>query len=240
MFFTVKKWTLLYILLLLVIFGGFAAIVEQGSEIRTVSAQIRPAAERPVLIIDAGHGGEDGGAAAADGTREADINLTLSLQMEELAAFLGVETLLTRREDVSIHDSGLDTFRARKTSDLKNRAALTASVPNGILVSIHQNKLPGYPTVRGAQVFYFREKENDAVLAAAVQEHLNQAVNGQRSKVSKAAGDEIYLLAHAACPAILVECGFLSNEEETALLRSKAYQTRLTVTILAGVLSAAS
>lgn len=143
---------------------------------------------------------------------------------------------MTRREDISLHDSGLSTFRARKTSDLVNRTAIANSVPEGVLISIHQNKLPGYPTVHGAQVFY-NAVPGSEMLAAAVQEALNIHINAGSAKATKAADSGIYLLQHTTCPGILVECGFLSNPEETDLLKSGEYQTKLAVTILAAALS---
>ena len=236
MFLTVKKWTLLYIMMLLAVFGGFALILRQGSGMQAVSASAEATDPPPVLVIDPGHGGEDGGATGEDGTVEAGINLSLSLRMEEIAAFLGVETVMTRREDISLHDSGLSTFRARKTSDLVNRTAIANSVPEGVLISIHQNKLPGYPTVHGAQVFY-NAVPGSEMLAAAVQEELNIHINDGSAKATKAADSGIYLLQHTTCPGILVECGFLSNPEETDLLKSGEYQTKLAVTILAAALS---
>ena len=236
MFLTVKKWTLLYIMMLLVVFGGFALILRQGTGMQAVSASAEAKNLQPVIVIDPGHGGEDGGATGVDGTVEAGINLSLSLQMEEIAALLGVETVVTRREDISLHDSGLGTFRARKTSDLVNRTAIANSIPNGVLISIHQNMLPGYPSVHGAQVFY-NAVDGSETLASAVQDALNLHINAGSAKATKAADSGIYLLQHTTCPGILVECGFLSNPEETDLLKSTKHQTKLAVTILAASLA---
>lgn len=235
MFITVKKWTVLYVLCLLVLFAGFAAILWQGSAVRASKAlELRQGAQ--VLIIDPGHGGEDGGATAADGTCEAEINLAVSLRLEELARLVGQPTAMTRREDVSLHDAAGSTIRERKIADLKNRTAFCDTVPGGILVSIHQNSLPGAPGVHGAQVFY-GGAEGSEELALALQAAVNQSINAQRPKTARSSGDAVYLLKHAACPAVLVECGFLSNGEETALLKSAEHQKRLATAILAGVLS---
>ena len=152
MFLTFKKWTALYLLTLLLLFAGFAAILWQGSAVNASKNLVLE--QGPVLVIDPGHGGMDGGAMAADGTVEAQINLAVSLRVEELARFIGVETEMTRREDVSLHDASADTVRAKKASDLKNRTALANAVPGGVVVSIHQNSLPDVPSVCGAQVFY--------------------------------------------------------------------------------------
>lgn len=235
LFITIKKWTALYVLCLLALFAGFAAILWQGSAVRAAKVLELRQGEQ-VLIIDPGHGGEDGGATAADGTCEAEINLAVALRLEELARLVGQPTAMTRREDVSLHGDGGSTVRERKIADLKNRTAFCDTVPGGILVSIHQNSLPGAPGVHGAQVFYGGAEGSEA-LALALQGAVNQSINVQRPKTARASGDAVYLLKHAACPAVLVECGFLSNQEETALLKSAEHQKRLATAILAGVLS---
>ena len=230
MFLTFKKWTALYVLLLAALFAGFALILWQGSAVN--ASKNLALAEPFVLVIDPGHGGMDGGAVAEDGTTEAEINLALGLELEDLARFLGLDTEMTRREDVSIHDPAASTVRAQKASDLKNRAALVNAIPGALLVSIHQNSLPQARGVHGAQAFYNGGAE---ALAQAVQEALNAAIN-DRPKEPRAAGDGVYLMAHTEAPAVLVECGFMSNAQETELLKTPAHRTRLAVTILAGVL----
>ncbi|MDE7242383.1 MAG: N-acetylmuramoyl-L-alanine amidase [Oscillospiraceae bacterium] len=233
MFITFRKWTALYLLTLLLLFGGFAAIVWRGGAVNTSKNLTMPDRERPVLVIDPGHGGFDGGALAGDGTVEAQINLAVSLRIEALAKLVGAQTVMTRYEDVALDDPNAGTVRERKTSDLKNRVAMVNSLPDSILVSIHQNSLPEVRSVRGAQVFHNSGSEP---LAQAVQDALNAAVN-DRPKEIKLAGNDIYLLRYAEVPGILVECGFLSNPQETELLCTDAYQTRLAVTILSAVLS---
>lgn len=233
MFLTFKKWTALYLLTLLLLFVGFAAILWQGSAINASKNLVLE--QGPVLVIDPGHGGMDGGAVASDGTVEAQINLAVSLRMEELAQLIGVETEMTRREDVSLHDASADTVRAKKASDLKNRTALANAVPGGVVVSIHQNSLPEVPSVCGAQVFY-SAAEGSRELADAVQSALNDVLN-PKPKETKQAGSSVYLLQHATSPSILVECGFLSNPQETVQLNTTAYQTKLALTILSAVLA---
>lgn len=235
MFLTFKKWTALYLLTLLALFGIFAAILWQGSAVNASKNISLEQGGGPVLVIDPGHGGMDGGAVSADGTAEAQINLAIGLRMEELAKLLGVETDMTRREDVDLHDESAGTIRQKKSSDLKNRAAQANGVPGGILISLHQNSLPQVPSVHGAQVFY-AETEGSQALAEIVQAALNGTIN-DRAKEAKPAGSGVYLLKNAKVPAILVECGFLSNGDETALLKTERHQTRLALTILASVLS---
>lgn len=200
-----------------------------------VEALARTQPRRHIYVIDAGHGGEDGGAVAADGTVESGINLAVAQRLEALLNLLGEETVMTRRADVSIHSAGAETLRQKKVSDLKNRAALAGGTPNALLVSIHQNSLPSSPRTRGAQVFY-GTRGDSAAIARRVQARLNGAVNGS-AKACRPVDPAVYLMKHADCPAILVECGFLSNAEEAALLRDESYQTRLAAVIAAGLLA---
>lgn len=188
-----------------------------------------------IIVLDAGHGGSDGGAVSADGTPEDDINLAIVLRLRDLFALMGRQTVLTRTGENSLADPDSATLRQEKVSDTKNRVALINSVSNGHLISIHQNTLPGHPSVHGAQVFYGKVADSDA-RAAAVQQALNSVVNVGNEKTAKPIGSDIYIMAHADCPAILVECGFLSNSAETRLLLSPEYQTKLAAAICCGYL----
>lgn len=188
-----------------------------------------------IIVLDAGHGGADGGAVSADGTPEDDINLAIVLRLRDLFALMGCQTVLTRTGEASLADPDSATLRQEKVSDTQNRVTLINSVANGCLISIHQNTLPGHPTVHGAQVFYGKVTDSDA-RAAAVQQALNRAINTDNEKNAKPIGSDIYIMAHVNCPAILVECGFLSNSAETKLLLSPEYQTKLAAAICCGYL----
>ena len=190
----------------------------------------------PVIVIDAGHGGEDGGAVAADGTVESAINLAIAQDLDALLRFLGYETRMTRTEDTAIYSAGAGTLREKKASDLKNRVAMVNGTPDAILLSIHQNSLPSSRRVHGAQAFYARTESSES-FAGSIQAALNTAVNSGNEKVEKAMDSGVYLMKHVNCPAVLVECGFLSNEAETVMLRQESYQRRLAVTIAAGLLN---
>ena len=234
MFITFKKWTALYVATILALFAIFAAILWQGNAVNaSKNLELKQNGEF-ILIIDPGHGGFDPGAVASDGTTESKINLAVGLQMEDMARLLGVETDMTRREDVSTESDANAAVRQRKNSDLKNRVEQINGISGGVLVSLHQNSLPQVPAVHGAQVFY-SEVEDSRELAETVQSALNTVIN-DRNKEVKAAGGGVYLLKNAKIPAILVECGFLSNGDETALLNTQAHQNRLALTILASVL----
>ena len=193
--------------------------------------------EAVVYVLDAGHGGEDGGAVSRDGVPESEINLAIAKRTELLLRFLGADTVMTRTDDVSIHSEGADTLRQKKASDLRNRVALVNGTPGAVLVSIHQNSLPSVPSVHGAQAFYGAAEPSGA-LALSVQDALNQSVNIGNKKQEKKIDSSIYLMKNVTCPAILVECGFLSNAAETRLLQDAAHQKLIAASIVAGLLNA--
>ena len=184
------------------------------------------AAGTPLIAVDAGHGGEDGGTAAPDGTKESCLNLQIARRMDGALCFLGCRTRMIRKGEESLADPGTGSLRKKKVSDLQNRVkAIRGSTA---LISIHQNSLPGHPEVHGAQVFYNRVS-CAGELAAAVQYQLNRTVNAGNEKICKPAPDDIYLMKETECPAVLVECGFLSSPAETRLLTSETYQKELAV-----------
>ncbi len=195
-----------------------------------------PADRREVtVIVDPGHGGEDGGALSPSGVKESDINLAVALRTEELLRFCGLRTDMTRREDVSRHDPEADTIRRRKASDLQNRVKQINATENAVLLSIHQNSLPSSPETWGAQAFR-NGQEGAAELANAVQESLNACINTHRSKEARPIGDGVYLMKHINCPGVLAECGFLSNGEETVRLQQPEHQRKIACAIVSGLL----
>lgn len=235
MFVVIRKWPALYGASLLALALLFAAIAGQGQAAQT-AALYAAEGEAAVLVLDPGHGGEDGGAVAADGTVESGINLAIAHRLEQAARLLGIRCIMTRREDVSIHDQSAQTLRQKKASDLKNRVALCNGTENAVLLSIHQNSLPQSPRVHGAQVFYNGQPGSEA-LAQAIQKALNDTVNGDRPRSAKLLNTGVYLMEHTQCPGVLVECGFLSNPEETGQLRDPAHQAKLALVILSAAAS---
>ena len=193
---------------------------------------VRPAFARmpqQILVIDPGHGGEDGGAVSADGQAESQINLAIALELDQLMGFYGVPTVMTRCTDRSVHDVDAKTLREKKVSDLHNRVDFINSIPNATLLSIHQNASPSHAH-RGVQVFYADEALS-LPLAQAMQECLNQVLTPEKQRVPQKISDSVYLMHHISCCAVLVECGFLSNPEEAALLQQRAYQVKLAMTM---------
>ena len=196
-----------------------------------------PAQSEVTVVIDAGHGGEDGGAVSPSGAVESSINLEIALRLDAVLGLYGVDTALLRTEDVSLHDPGAQTLREKKASDLRNRAELVAAVPNALLVSIHQNTYQGSNRYHGAQVFY-ADAASSQPLAEHVQEILRTALDPGNTRQAAKLPGSVYLMEHVSCPAVLVECGFLSNPEEELLLKTSEYQTKLAAALAGALLSA--
>ena len=225
-------------LLLLLTAACMSLILRQGSGRSAAAlAPVQPQPIGRIVVVDAGHGGEDGGAVAGDGTVESGLNLEIAVRLNALLRLMGQNTVMTRTEDVSIYSDGAQTLHQKKVSDLENRAALVNGLADAVLISIHQNSLPSSPKTRGAQVFY-NGVGYAPELAAAAQERLNQAVNGEKEKTAKRISDSIYLTRHAQAPAVIVECGFLSNDGDTARLKEPEYQLHLAAAIAAGYFTA--
>ncbi len=235
MFIVIKKRTVFFFTFFLGVF--LAAIAVSPPESLEAAAPIASTAR--TVVIDAGHGGEDGGAVSQNGVVESTLNLAIAKRTEELLAFLGEKTLMTRTEDVSLHSQDAGTVRSRKASDLKNRTELVNAQENAVLLSIHQNSIPSHPSVHGAQAFYNTVESAD-VIAASVQSALNTCVNTHKAKTERKIDPSIYLMNKSTAPAVLVECGFLSNAEETALLQKEEHQLLLAFSIAAGFRSAFS
>lgn len=216
------------LLLFLCLFVLFAASYFGRKQVVSVSASAPE--DGPILILDAGHGGEDGGASSAVGSKESDINLNIVLKTEALMAFLGVRTELTRSEDRSMHSEGASTLHEKKVSDLKNRVEFVNSVPDAMLISVHQNYFTD-SRYSGAQVFY-TGGDVSRQWGEGTQELLRQVLNPDNNRAAKVIPDKIYLFSHIGCPAILVECGFLSNGEEASLLLTDAYQRSISMALV--------
>ena len=233
MFITVKKWTIIYVLCIIMVLFGFGAIYHQKETVQTLQTQSL-SIQMPTLILDPGHGGEDGGAVAQDGTIESDINLSIALCAADIARFLDWNVCMTRSEDISIHDEDAVTLRQKKASDLKNRVEFCNETANGVLISFHQNSLPGSPNVHGAQAFY-NEAAGSRELAEAVQNALNETVNSGSPKTAKSIGESSYLMKNADCPSVLIECSFLSNPSDVRLVNTPEYRMQLAGIIIAAV-----
>lgn len=190
------------------------------------------------VILDAGHGGEDGGAIAPDGTPEKDLNLRISSMIASYFELFGVPYTAVRQEDVAVGDLSLPTVRERKTSDIHTRYALVNDTPGAILLSIHQNRFSD-PRYSGTQVFYAPDAEGSAVIAESIQRVVVNLLQPDNTRKIKPSGDSIFLLYRAEKPSVLVECGFLSNPEELSDLKDPSYQAALSFAITKGFLRGA-
>lgn len=211
---------------------GMICIAHFGSQVVTTMVELSPVSGHRCYIIDAGHGGIDSGASSCTGVPESQLNLEISLRLNDLMRLLGYSTKMIRTTDTSIYTEG-KTIAAQKVSDLKERVRIVNETENAILISIHQNTFPD-GRYSGAQVFYAEDplsREKAQKLQDALITNLNPGSN-RRSKSSEG----IYLMQHIQKPGVLIECGFLTNSEEERLLRSQAYQKKLACVIAVGMI----
>lgn len=202
-----------------------------GNKAVTVISQSTPLSDRHMIVIDPGHGGEDGGATSCTGVLESQVNLEIALRLNDLMHLLGYDTTMTRTTDTALHTQG-DTIAARKVSDLKARVTIANSTQNCVWISIHQNYFTD-DRYQGAQVFYGSSTNSD-ILGKQLQNNFIKTINhGSKRQAKKISG--VYLLDHMTTTGVLVECGFLSNREEESLLRNEAYQKQLCGVIAATV-----
>ncbi len=211
--------------------GIFLTAAYWGSRATTVIARKIPLERYATVVIDAGHGGVGGGATSCSGKLESTFNLEIALRLNDLMRLMGVHTKMVRTSDISVHTQG-ETIAAKKVSDLKNRVNLVNGTENALLVSIHQNTFSD-SRYSGAQVFYAQEGEGQQ-LAEQLQSALVHSLNPGSNRRCKPA-DGIYLMEHLERTGVLIECGFLSNTEEEAKLRSAIYQKQLICVIAATV-----
>lgn len=226
-----KKKTLIVILIYVVVLLSAIGAAITCSRVVTVVAETSPIERKHTIIIDAGHGGEDGGAVSCTGIPESRINLEISKRLDDLMHLLGFETLMVRNSDISIYTEG-KTLGQKKASDLKARVKLVNETPNAILISIHQNTY-SQSRYSGAQVFYTNHSTSQ-MLAKNMQDAFIATVNpGSNRQAKRVSG--LYLFEHITRPGLLVECGFLTNHEEEAKLRTPQYQKKLCCVIVATV-----
>lgn len=207
--------------------------VRLRSKVNT-SLSEKPAQDNGVVLIDPGHGGEDGGAISADGTVEKDINLAISLPLADMLRVCGYHIELTRDGDYSIYDAGLRTIREQKISDLKNRLVLFDK--SRMTISIHQNHF-SQSQYYGTQIFYSTNSAESEPLAKSVRKSVLEMLQPENTRELKKATDDIYLLSKTKAPAIIVECGFLSNSGELAKLKDAEYQQKMAYAIACGVIA---
>ncbi len=185
--------------------------------------------ENNIIVLDAGHGGEDGGAIGVGGIIEKDINLAITLKTEKFLRFLGYDVVLTRDKDIMTCDDGLRSQREKKISDIKNRLYMVENTPCLCFISIHQNIFGG--DAKGAQIFYGEKNSESKLLAESIQNGIISMLQPENNRVIKEASKNIYILYNSSKPSVLVECGFISNSGEAALLSDNIYQNKMAFSI---------
>ncbi|MEE0858216.1 MAG: N-acetylmuramoyl-L-alanine amidase [Acutalibacteraceae bacterium] len=189
--------------------------------------------ELPTIIIDAGHGGEDGGAVAGDGTNEKDINMQIAQNLNTMFQSGGFKTVMTRTSDIAIYDEGCSTIKDKKVSDMHNRLEIFNKDENSIIISIHQNKFE-QEKYNGTQLFYSPNNEKSEVLAESIRLSVTGMLQPDNTRENKKATKDIYLLYNCKQPSVIVECGFLSNNAELEKLKTEDYQQQMAFSIYCG------
>lgn len=187
-----------------------------------------------VIIVDAGHGNPDGGAVGNLGTTESEINLQIALKLQKLLEESGATVLLTRSDENGIYDNEEDSIAKKKVSDIQNRVKLGNESSADIFVSIHLNKIE-QNEYSGWQTFYNEKSEGGKRLSESIQNALNETISKENTRVPKSI-DNVYILKHVEIPTTIVECGFLSNNEEETKLKEEEYQQILAYGIYMGIM----
>ncbi len=187
----------------------------------------------PSVIIDPGHGGLDGGAVSISGEAEAPLNLDISLRLRDLFSFIGIQAVMTRETEASLDYREDNTIRQNKNADLNARLALSQSYPDCPFLSIHLNKYV-QTEYKGAQVFYSANHADSMTLASHLQECMRVGLDPYNTRRAKLSPEDVFLMKHITAPAVTIECGFLSNPEETALLAMPGYRLKIAASICCG------
>ncbi len=214
---------------LLLIFMVFLA-AKYGT-VQVVSAEVAERNGKPVVVIDSGHGGNDPGKVGVDGSLEKEINLKIATRLKKYLELEDIEVIMTRESDIGLYQEE-DT--SKKMADMRNRCRLINDAKPDLVVSIHQNSYHE-EYVSGGQVFYYQDSAKGKELAEILQERFTYVLGSENRRLAKANGD-YYLLLHVKSPIVIVECGFLSNWKEAAMLQQEEYQDRLAWTIHMGIM----
>ncbi len=214
----------------------FTRLIKKNS---TTSLTVSTNYDGICIVIDAGHGGEDPGAVSDDGTLEKDLNLEISKILFALCELNGNKAVMTRQDDTLLYDyyDDLDNYKGqKKVYDLKNRLKIAESVENGVYVGIHMNKF-SQSKYSGAQIYYSKNNDLSSYIASNVAKSIKAYLQPNNNRQTKMAGSSIYILDKTKIPAILIECGFLSNDEELQSLKNKEYQASIAMCIFSSIIN---
>lgn len=218
----------------LVLAGGASAYYINKSQQKTIATIGAAKNDKPIIILDAGHGGIDGGCSSADGVPEKGINLNILLSLRDMFELYGYDVEVTRDTDRSIHDDGVEGIANQKSSDMDNRLALFNKYPNAICISIHQNQFTD-PKYKGGQMFYSETNTQSKYIAQAIQDKFVEYIQPDNDREIKQCGKELFLCYFCNNPTVMVECGFLSNPEEAENLKNEEYQNKIAFSVFAAV-----
>lgn len=236
-----RKYTIAYVifavifsiaLLALII---FSAKLEGAGASDTLTTDSSDTGRYPTVIIDAGHGGEDGGTIGKNGVYEKDLNLMIAKDLYQMLTANGVDVIMTRDTDIMLYDRNVDYKGRKKMLDLLARLKIGEKYENCVFVSIHMNAFP-QEKYRGLQVYYSPNTENSSLLAEKIQASVCEYIQRDNTRKIKRANESIFILDRIQKPAVLIECGFLSNPEECSLLSTEKYRQKLTLAIFYGIL----
>ena len=224
LFFIIFSLTSLF---LAIAFGA----LELSSLERSANAEIKG---YQTVIIDAGHGGEDGGASSKAGLVEKDVNLEIALALRDMLKEKGINVIMTREDDRLLYDRNTNYQGRKKKLDLAARLAIADSTPDAIFISIHMNSFTD-PKYSGLQVWYSQNDPNSLPLAELIRKENQKTLQPDNNRKTKVATSNINLLYNAKCPAVLVECGFLSNIDEASLFETQDYRRKVAFAISCAV-----
>lgn len=221
-----KAETLMAVLLL-----TFVYLISRRAGMMVSGQNVVAGWKQPVVVIDSGHGGNDPGKIGVDGSLEKDINLQIAKKLKAYLEASDVKVVMTREDDRGLYQ---ESDRNKKMADMKNRCALITETAPDLIVSIHQNSYHE-ESVYGGQVFYYKSSEKGKRLAELIQKRFDYVLGEKNRRLAKPNGN-YYLLLHVKEPIVIVECGFLSNWNEAAALKTDEYQERMAWTIHMGIM----
>ncbi len=224
-----KPYAAVSIIVIISMIIGYAAKTSR-EDIDTEAAS----ANENIIILDAGHGGEDAGATGVGGQLEKDLNLEITMILGEKLVEKGYTVVYTRTEDKLLYKDSENIKGIRKISDLKNRCKIAKEYPNAIFISIHMNSFSD-SKYSGLQVYYSPESAESEALAGNIQSCVKRELQPQNERKTKP-GKDIYVLEHIENTAVLIECGFLTNKDEAEKLSKKEYQNLLSFSIICGII----
>jgi N-acetylmuramoyl-L-alanine amidase cwlD len=231
--FIINKRRVAFILMSVLLPIGIFSYQYSNTNKNAISTMALPVTNK-TIVIDAGHGGEDGGATSENGISEAQINLKIALNLQKLLEQSGANVILTRSDENAIYDLDKKTLREKKVSDIKNRVKIGNNSSADIFVSIHLNKIP-QNQYSGWQTFYKDGNEQGKELATSIQNNLNETIQKENKRVPMKISN-VYIIKQVEIPTAIVECGFLSNPEEEQILQQEIYQEKLAWGIYNGII----